>query len=199
MLKGLKGESGRLCEELLKEKDELAVVNEHLIPALDMAGEKYEKGVFFLPQLLNAANAANCAFDVIKKSLQNKGNEDVQRGTILLATVKGDIHDIGKNIVKVILENYGYRVIDLGKDVSAEEIVKRAKQDNVKLIGLSALMTTTLKSMEDTISLIRKEGLTAKIMCGGAVLTEIYAKSIGADYYAKDAKQGADIAKTVFG
>lgn len=199
VIKGLRGEAAKKCAELLKEKDELEVVNEHLIPALDIAGEKFEKGEFFLPQLLGAANAAKEAFEVIKHSLEEKGTGGVKKGKIILATVKGDVHDIGKNIVRVILENYGYEVIDLGKDVKGESVVECAKRENVRLIGLSALMTTTLKSMEDTIRLIRENGLDARIMCGGAVLTEEYAKSIGADYYAKDAKQSADIAKEVFG
>ncbi len=199
VIKGLKGEAAKKCAELLEEKDELEVVNEHLIPALDIAGEKFEKGEFFLPQLLGAANAAKEAFEVIKRSLEEKGTGGVKKGKIILATVKGDVHDIGKNIVRVILENYGYEVIDLGKDVKGESVVECAKRENVRLIGLSALMTTTLKSMEDTIRLIRESGLDAKVMCGGAVLTEEYAKSIGADYYAKDAKQSADIAKEVFG
>ena len=199
ILKGLKSETAFLCGELLKEKEELRVVNEHLIPALDAAGEKYEKGVFFLPQLLNAANAAKEAFEVIKQSIDKKGGRDVKKGKIILATVKGDIHDLGKNIVKVILENYGYEVIDLGRDVDAQKVADEAKRLDVKLVGLSALMTTTLKSMEDTIRLIRQSGHDCKIMCGGAVLTESYTKQIGADFYAKDAKQSADIAKKVLG
>lgn len=199
ILRGLKSESARLCEELLKEKAELDVVNMHLIPALDMAGEKYEKGVFFLPQLLNAANAAKEAFDVIKKSIDEKGGSDVKKGKIILATVKGDIHDIGKNIVKVILENYGYEVMDLGRDVDPAVVLEKAQQSDVKLIGLSALMTTTLKSMEETIALIHESKHECKIMVGGAVLTEGYAKEIGADFYAKDALQSAEIAKKVLG
>lgn len=199
VIKGLRGEAAKKCSELLKEKDELTLVNEYLIPALDVAGGKFEKGEFFLPQLLGAANAAKEAFEVIKKSLEEKGSGGVKKGKIILATVKGDVHDIGKNIVKVILENYGYEVIDLGKDVKKEDVVECAKRENVKLIGLSALMTTTLKSMEETIQLIRARVPEVKIMCGGAVLTEEYAKSIGADYYAHDAKRAADIAKEVFG
>lgn len=199
VLKGLGGECARKCKELLGEKSELDIVNEHLIPALDAAGEKYEKGEFFLPQLLNAANAAKDAFEVIKESINAKGCGDVKKGKIILATVKGDIHDIGKNIVKVILENYGYEVIDLGKDVKSEAIVECAKRENVRLIGLSALMTTTLKSMEETVKLVRSENIDARIMCGGAVLTESYTKSIGADFYARDAKRAADIAKEVLG
>lgn len=199
ILKGLKGEASRACAQLLKEKNELDIINENLIPALDKAGEKYEKGVFFLPQLLNAANAANGAFAEIKKALSEKGESGALKGKILLATVKGDVHDIGKNIVKVILENYGYRVIDLGRDVPKEEIVKKIKEEDIKLVGLSALMTTTLKSMEETVRLIREEKLDCRVMCGGAVLTESYTKSIGADFYARDAKQSADIAKQVLG
>ncbi len=199
VIKGLRGEAAKKCAKLLENKTELEVVNEHLIPALDVAGERFEKGEFFLPQLLGAANAAKEAFEVIKASLDKKGNGGVKKGKIILATVKGDVHDIGKNIVKVILENYGYEVIDLGKDVKKEDVVECAKREGVKLIGLSALMTTTLKSMEEAIELIRESGVAAKVMCGGAVLTEEYAKAIDADYYAKDAKRAADIAKEVFG
>ncbi len=199
ILKGLKSDAARICCELLKEHEALEVVNGFLIPALDKAGEKYEKGVFFLPQLLNAANAASEAFLVIKEFILKKGSADVKKGKIILATVKGDIHDIGKNIVKVILENYGYEIIDLGKDVAPQTVVERAIAENVKLIGLSALMTTTLKSMEETIRLLRESGHSCKVMCGGAVLTENYVKSIGGDFYAKDAKQSADIAKKVLG
>lgn len=199
VLKGLKSETAHICEKLLETEDELDIINNHLIPALDEAGEKYEKGVFFLPQLLNAANASKEAFEVIKRSIESKGTDSVKKGKIILATVKGDIHDIGKNIVKVILENYGYDVIDLGRDVDSKTVVDCAIKENVKLVGLSALMTTTLKSMEDTIKCLRESGHECKIMCGGAVLTESYAKTIGADFYAKDAKASADIAKKVLG
>ncbi|MGM9551126.1 MAG: homocysteine S-methyltransferase family protein [Clostridia bacterium] len=199
ILKGLQSEVEEICRKLLTNKDELDIVNEDLIPALDKAGEKYEKGIFFLPQLLNAANAASKAFGVIKESIEKKGNGNIKKGKIILATVKGDIHDIGKNIVKVILENYGYEIIDLGKDVKPEVIVERAIRDNVKLVGLSALMTTTLKSMEETVNLLHESGHDCFVMCGGAVLTESYVKSIGADFYARDAKQSADIAKRVLG
>ncbi len=198
VLKGLKSETVRICRELLKGKDELSIVNEHLIPALDTAGNRYEKGIFFLPQLLSAANTAKEAFDVLKESIEKKGGGKIKKGRIILATVKGDIHDIGKNIVKVILENYGYEVIDLGKDVKSDDIVRCAKEENIKLIGLSALMTTTLPAMEETIKKIREAGLESKVMVGGAVLTKSYAESIGADYYSKDAKEAADIAKEVF-
>ena len=139
------------------------------------------------------------AFDEVKKVLSKNKEESEVKGPIVIATVEGDIHDIGKNIVKVILENYGYNVIDLGRDVPAELVMETAKKTKAPLVGLSALMTTTLKSMENTIALIRQEGLDCKIMVGGAVLTPDYALEIGADYYAKDAKQSADIAKTVIG
>lgn len=199
VLKGLKSEAGRLCRELLETHGAEDVIENYLIPALDEAGERYEKGVFFLPQLLNCANAAKEAFEEIKKSMENTGGTGIKKGKIILATVKGDIHDIGKNIVKVILENYGYEVIDLGRDVKSETVVECAVREKVKLIGLSALMTTTLDSMEETIKALRQSGHECKIMCGGAVLTESYALSIGADYYAKDAKASADIAKKVLG
>ena len=166
-------------------------------PALDRVGVLFERGTLFLPQLLNAASAASEAFEVIKKRLSSSGSGDVSRGKIILATVKGDIHDIGKNIVKVILENYGYQIIDLGRDVPPEEIVQTAVRENVKLVGLSALMTTTLKSMEETILALRDSGHDCRIMVGGAVLTPDYAQKIGADFYAKDAKESADIAKKV--
>ena len=183
--------------KLLETEDAMTVVNKYLIPALDMVGDMFEKGTLFLPQLLQGATAAQEAFDEVKKVLSKETDESVTKGPIVLATVEGDIHDIGKNIVKVILENYGYNVIDLGRDVPAELVLETAKKTNAPLVGLSALMTTTLKSMEKTIALIKAENLNCKIMVGGAVLTPDYAEKIGADYYAKDAKQSADIAKAV--
>ncbi len=197
--KGLKEEAARITEELLKEKSEMDIINGLLIPALDRVGDRYEKQEIFLPQLINSAAASCEAFDVLKKSILSKGSGSVSKGKIILATVKGDIHDIGKNIVKVILENYGYQVIDLGRDVPPEEVVKTAKRENVKLIGLSALMTTTLKSMKETIEALRESGHQCKIVVGGAVLTEEYAGEIGADRYAKDAKQTVDYAKEILG
>ncbi len=199
ILKGLKNETAAICERLLESENELDIINNRLIPALDKAGERYEKGVFFLPQLLNAANASKAAFEVIKRSIEKKGTQKVGKGKIILATVKGDIHDIGKNIVKVILENYGYDVIDLGRDVPPERVVECAIKEDVKLVGLSALMTTTLKSMEETIIALRESGHDCKIMCGGAVLTESFTLEMGADFYARDAKASADIAKRVLG
>ena len=197
--KGLKEEAAKITEELLKTKTEMEIINELLIPALDRVGERYEKQEIFLPQLINSASASCEAFEVLKKSILKKGTGSVSKGKIILATVKGDIHDIGKNIVKVILENYGYQVIDLGRDVAIEAVVETAKKEDVKLVGLSALMTTTLKSMSDTIDALRNSGHECKIVVGGAVLTPEYAKQIGADCFAKDAKQTVDFAKEVLG
>lgn len=197
--KGLKEEAARITAELLKTMSEMDIINNLLIPALDKVGERYEKQEIFLPQLINSASASCEAFEVLKKSILSKGTGSVSKGKIILATVKGDIHDIGKNIVKVILENYGYQVIDLGRDVPIETVVETAIKEDVKLVGLSALMTTTLKSMSDTIEALRKSGHECKIVVGGAVLTEDYAKKIGADCYAKDAKQTVDFAKEILG
>ena len=197
--KGLKEEAAKITEELLKTRTEMEIINELLIQALDRLGERYEKQEIFLPQLINSASASCEAFEVLKKSILKKGAGSVSKGKIILATVKGDIHDIGKNIVKVILENYGYQVIDLGRDVAIEAVVETAKKEDVKLVGLSALMTTTLKSMSDTIDALRNSGHECKIVVGGAVLTPEYAKQIGADCYAKDAKQTVDFAKEVLG
>ena len=197
--KGLKGDAAAHTRALLAEKQPLEVVDEALIPALDIVGGKYEKGTLFLPQLLQAASAAQSAFEEIKNVIAQKGEGSASKGRIVLATVKGDVHDIGKNIVKVILENYGFEVIDLGRDVPVETVVNTVREKNVHLVGLSALMTTTLKSMEETIRALHDAKLDCKIMVGGAVLTPEYAKKIGADWYAKDAKQSADIAKEFFG
>ncbi len=199
VIKGLKTQCARITEELLKVHDEMYIINRLLIPALDIVGERYERGEVFLPQLIRAAEASCEAFEVIKTCIAKKGNDGVSKGKILLATVKGDIHDIGKNIVKTILANYGYQVKDLGRDVSPELIVETAVQENIHLIGLSALMTTTLPSMAETIRQLRESGHPCKVFVGGAVLTPEYAAEIGADYYAKDAKRSVDIAKEVFG
>ena len=199
ILRGLKAETAAITRRELEARSEMDVINELLIPALDRVGELYEKQEIFLPQLINAANAACGGFDVIKERIAKSGADSVSKGKIVLATVFGDIHDIGKNIVRVVLENYGYTVIDLGRDVPAETIVETVIRENVKLVGLSALMTTTVKSMADTIAAIRKSGHDCKIMVGGAVLTPDYAAEIGADYYARDAKQSADIARMVLG
>ena len=199
ILRGLKGETAAATRRALETRGEMDVINELLIPALDVVGDRYEKQQIFLPQLINAANAACGGFDVIRERLARSGTQSVSKGKIVLATVYGDIHDIGKNIVRVVLENYGYTVIDLGRDVPVRRIVDTIIREDVKLVGLSALMTTTVASMAETIAAIRRSGHDCRIMVGGAVLTPDYAAEIGADYYAKDAKQSADIARMVLG
>lgn len=194
---GLKNDAVKAAKELLREHDPMEIINEYLIPALDAAGEKFEKGTIFLPQLILTAGAAQACFEVVKESLP-PGSDGVSKGKIVLATVKGDIHDIGKNIVKVLLESYGFTVIDLGKDVPPETIVEAAIKHQVKLVGLSALMTTTLKSMADTVALLNEKYTECKTVVGGAVLTASYAKQIHADFYAKDAKQTVDIAADIY-
>ena len=197
---GLKAECAAAAEKLLAEGvDPMTLINEQLIPALDAVGDKFEKGIIFLPQLIQSAGAAQSAFDVVKAFLAKNGGESESRGRVVLATVKGDIHDIGKNIVKTLLENYGFEVIDLGKDVDYQLVVDAAVRYNAKLVGLSALMTTTLKSMENTIKLLHENNVDCKTVVGGAVLTPEYAKKIGADFYAKDAKETVDIARRVYG
>ena len=204
---GLKNEGAAATERMLAEKDPMDIVNNTLIPALDKVGEDFEKNKIFLPQLIQSANTAQACFDVIKQHLSKSGGEQVSKGKIILATVKGDIHDIGKNIVKVLLDNYGYTVVDLGRDVDPQLIVDTAVEQNIKMIGLSALMTTTLKSMEDTIKLVRAtpelqnpDGSSkCVVFVGGAVLTKDYAMKIGADYYCRDAKESVDTAKLVLG
>ena len=196
---GLKSEAGTLTQALLETTEPMAIVNDQLIPALDKAGAAFEQGKIFLPQLISAASAAQSAFEAIKSHLTATSSETVDRGTIVLATVKGDIHDIGKNIVKILLENYGYRVIDLGKDVPYEDVADATEKYHAPLVGLSALMTTTLPSMEGTIRLLHERCPWCRTVVGGAVLTADYAEKIGADFYARDAKETVDIAKQVFG
>jgi 5-methyltetrahydrofolate--homocysteine methyltransferase len=162
-------------------------------------GKGFEAGTIFLPQLLMSAEAAKAAFEILRESMQAIGSEQEKKGSIVLATVKGDIHDIGKNIVKVLLENYGYEVLDLGKDVPPEQIVKITVERKVKLVGLSALMTTTVPSMEETIRLLREKASWTKIMVGGAVLTKEYADSMGADQYCRDAMASVNYAEAIFG
>jgi len=199
VLNGLKNEGADCTAKLLENTDSMEVVNEVLIPALDKIGEKFEKGTLFLPQLIMSASVAQAAFEVIRKFMIKSDAAPVSKGKIVIATVKGDVHDIGKNIVKVLLENYGYDVIDLGKDVPYQAVVDAVKENDVKLVGLSALMTTTLVSMKETIELLHENNLDCKVMVGGAVLTPEYAKEIHADFYAKDAKESVDIAKRVLG
>lgn len=199
IIKGLRDDTAKLTKELLKTKDELQIVNEYLIPALDKVGEDYEKGIIFLPQLIQSAETVKASYDVLKESLKSKEIPGISKGKIILATVKGDVHDIGKNIIKIILENYNYEIIDLGKDVSTDTIVEEAKKyDEPIIVGLSALMTTTTKNMEKTIEELRNNNIKCTIVVGGAVLTEQDAKSMNADYYAKDAKEAVEIAKKVF-
>ena len=195
---GLKGEAGAATKALLVEHQPLELVDDALIPALDAVGAGYEKGTLFLPQLLQSASAAQAAFEEIKAAVARQGRPGESKGKIVLATVKGDVHDIGKNIVKVILENYGFDVLDLGRDVPVETVVDAVRRSGARLVGLSALMTTTLKSMAETIQALHDARLDCKIMVGGAVLTESYAMQIGADWYAKDAKRSADIAKEFY-
>lgn len=196
--KGLKDRAFLAVTELLKDKEPLTIINEEMIPALDQVGKGFEKGTVFLPQLLMSAEAAKAAFEVIKEQMAKSGVAEEKKGAIILATVRGDIHDIGKNIVKVLLENYSYDVIDLGKDVPPELIVETAVKKEVKLVGLSALMTTTVPSMEETIKLLHKESPDTKVMVGGAVLTEDYAGTIGADRYCRDAMASVNYAEGVF-
>lgn len=197
IIKGLKEKAGVIAEELLKTEDPLEVINKKIIPALDIVGKGFEEKTVFLPQLLMSAEAAKSAFEAVRASLSTEGGES--KGQIILATVKGDIHDIGKNIVKVLLSNYGYDVIDLGKDVPPEAICECAVKNDIRLVGLSALMTTTVPAMEETIKLLRKSGAKAKVVVGGAVLTQEYADMIGADKYAKDAMETVRYAESIFG
>lgn len=197
---GLKAECAAAAERMLTSgSDPMEIINGKLIPALDIVGSKFEKGSIFLPQLIQSAGAAQAAFDVIKKAISDRGGSGVSAGRVVLCTVKGDIHDIGKNIVKTLLENYGFDVIDLGKDVDYQAVVDAAIKYDVRLVGLSALMTTTLKSMENTIKLLRENNVNCRVVVGGAVLTPEYAEKIGADFYARDAKETVDIARKVYG
>ena len=195
---GLKGEAAAHTRALLAGHEPLDLVDHALIPALDAVGAGYEKGTLFLPQLLQSASAAQAAFEEIKAAVAKNGAPGASKGKIVLATVKGDVHDIGKNIVRVILENYGFEVLDLGRDVPPGKVVEAVRKSGARLVGLSALMTTTLKSMAETIEALHKAKLDCKVMVGGAVLTESYALEIGADWYAKDAKRSADIAKEFY-
>lgn len=197
IIKGLKEQAFTKAAELLKTAQPLDVINEQIIPALDVVGKGFEQKTVFLPQLLMSAEAATAAFEAVKSAMKSAGNENGNK--IVLATVKGDIHDIGKNIVKVLLQNYGFAVIDLGRDVPPEKVRDCAAEHNVKLVGLSALMTTTVPSMEETIKLLRQTNPDIKIMVGGAVLTQEYADRIGADFYAKDAMEAVRIAERFFG
>ena len=196
--RGLKEEASSITAELAEKKDALDIINEELIPALNNVGEGFEKGTVFLPQLLMSAESAKSAFAVLKERMDQSGEVQEKKGKVILATVKGDIHDIGKNIVKVLLENYSFDVIDLGKDVPPEKIVETVLEQDVHLVGLSALMTTTVVSMEETIRQLREKAPDCLVMVGGAVLNQDYADMIGADFYGKDAMQSVHYAQRVF-
>jgi len=197
--RGLEGDAGRLAKAALQTQDELSLVEGRLIPALDRVGADYEAGRAFLPQLLSAAQAAQAVFEVIKTSIAEKGGTPVKKGKFAIATVKGDIHDIGKNIVRTVMENYGYEAVDLGRDVPPEVILETVREQKIRLVGLSALMTTTLPAMEEAIRLLKTLPDPPVVWVGGAVVTAEYAARMGADYYAKDARQSVEIARKVFG
>lgn len=199
IIHGLRSDAANLARKALEQEDELSLVQNRLIPALDRIGSDYESGKAFLPQLLSAAQAAQSVFEVIRQSVAAKGSAPVKKGRMVIATVQGDIHDIGKNIVKTVLENYGYEVIDLGKDVPPEVVAQTVVREHIPLVGLSALMTTTLPAMEATIRLLKTLPEPPVTMVGGAVVTPEYARQMGADYYARDARQSVEIAKEVFG
>lgn len=198
--RGLKEDARTAARQALESREPLELVNNALIPALDAVGDGFEKGTIFLPQLLQAATAAQAAFEVVKEKIAAEGQpRSIGKGKIVLATVKGDVHDIGKNIVRVILENYGYDVLDLGRDVPPERVVDAVRTTGAKLVGLSALMTTTVPNMKATIDALHEAGLPCQVWVGGAVLTPHYAQEIGADFYCKDAKASADLAKQILG
>ena len=198
IIKGLREEAHSVTVSMAEEREPLEIINSELIPALNRVGEGFEKGTVFLPQLLMSAEAAKSAFAVLKDRMDQSGEVQEKIGTVVLATVKGDIHDIGKNIVKVLLENYSFDVIDLGKDVPPEQIVETVLSKNVRLVGLSALMTTTVVSMEETIKQLREKAPGCRVMVGGAVLNQDYADMIGADFYGKDAMQSVHYAQKLF-
>ncbi len=199
VISGLKADAASITQKLLETTEAVTIINEMLIPGLDVVGKGFEKKTMFLPQLLMSAEAAKASFEVIKAYLEKTGKKGEPKGKIILATVHGDIHDIGKNIVKVLLENYDYQVIDLGKDVPPQVIADCAVKNKIKLVGLSALMTTTVPAMKETIELLRKVSPETKVCVGGAVLTQEYADMIGADRYSKDAINTVQYAKEVFG
>lgn len=198
IIKGFKEQTVHVTKEMLSEKAPLDIINEEMVPALDVVGQGFEKGTLFLPQLLMSAEAAKAGFEVLKEFMSKSGQEEKKKATVVLATVKGDIHDIGKNIVKVLLENYAYEVVDLGKDVAPEVIVDTVLKTGAPMAGLSALMTTTVGSMEETIKLLHEKAPGCKVMVGGAVLTQEYADKIGADFYGKDAMQSVHFAEEVY-
>ena len=198
IMRGLSDDAEQIARRLLANTAPMDIIQNKVIPALDIVGDRYEKEIIFLPQLINAANAATAALELIKAKLAENG-QGISKGKVILATVEGDIHDIGKNIVKVVLENYGYQIIDLGRDVPVQRVVEVAIEKKVGLIGLSALMTTTVTAMKRTIDALHEAGHECQTVVGGAVLTEDYAREIGADYYAADARSAVEIARSVLG
>ena len=191
---GIKDSAGAIADELLKSREPMDVINSEIIPALDEIGREFEAGRAYLPELLMSAEAASLAFESVKAKMPKRTADG---RVVILATVKGDIHDIGKNIVKVMLESYGFTVVDLGRDVTKESVLEAVKAHGRVLVGLSALMTTTVPAMKETIDLLRGEGVA--VMVGGAVLTPEYAEMIGADFYAADAMEGVRIAEAFYG
>ena len=196
VLTGRKGQMEEETRRLLQTHDPLDLINGYFIPILDEVGELFESGEFFLPQLMASAEAVKVGFDIVKELAPAAEGEG--KGRIIVATVKGDIHDIGKNIVKMLLENYGFDVIDLGRDVDPERVVQTVREHDVRLVGLSALMTTTVRGMEETIQVLREQAPQCRVMVGGAVLNEEYAKMIGSDFYSRDAAGAATIAQRFF-
>ncbi len=197
VVSGRRAQAAQAVRGLLATYGPMDIIDRMLIPALDEVGDKFERGVFFLPQLMASAEAAKAGFDVIREAAPADATAD--KGELALATVKGDIHDIGKNIVRMLLENYGYKVYDLGRDVDPQAVVDCVREHGLKLVGLSALMTTTVRGMEETIRLLREQTPDVKVFVGGAVLTPEYAQMVGADYYAKDAAESAKLCAKVFG
>lgn len=197
ILEGFQDRAAEVTTALLAKYEPLDIVESIIIPSLEKVGKNYEVGDIYLPQLIKSADTVRCAFEIIKPVLEKSG-QTMAYGKVILATVQGDIHDIGKNIVKILLQNYGYEVIDLGKDVPIETVVQAAKEEGIKMVGLSALMTTTVVNMEKTIKALRENGLDCVVAVGGAVLTEAYAKDIGADHYCKDAMDTVRVANLVF-
>ena len=198
IIKGLKEQTILKTKELLQTKSEIEIINENLIPALDIVGKAFEQKKIYLPQLLMSAESVKAGFSIIKDNLIQSGKKEEPKGEVVIATVKGDIHDIGKNIVKVLLENYSFKVYDLGKDVEPQEIVNLCVEKNIKFVGLSALMTTTVPAMEETIKLLKDKCPDCKVCVGGAVLTQEYADMIGADFYGKDALDTVKFAQKIF-
>ncbi|MDY3302804.1 MAG: cobalamin-dependent protein, partial [Clostridia bacterium] len=197
IVKGLKEKSYELAKECLKTIKPLDLINEQIVPALDIVGKGFEDKTVFLPQLLISAESAKAAFDAVKEKIAKSGGSGSDKCRFVIATVQGDIHDIGKNIVKVLLENYGFNVIDLGRDVAPETVLEAVEKHNAPIVGLSALMTTTVPAMEETVRLIKKRFPSVKTVVGGAVLTEEYASMIGADKYAADAMETVRYAEKI--